>query len=374
MAITGGEIHEPSLRQHEERFSVREDVALDVMARLVVLRGHFAQRRHIDLHIEVAGIGEDRAVLHHGEVTCGDHIVAARDGNENVAALGRLVHREDGEAIHVRFDRAHRIDLRDDDPRAETVRAHRHALAAPAVAADHDLLARDDEVRRAHDAVPDALAGAVAVIEKVLAVRVVDEHHRKAQLPGAIHRQQAQYTSRRLLAAADDLRDKLRILRMHPVHEIAAVVDNNVGGRFEHGVDRTLVLLRGRSVDGADVHPARGERRGNVILRGERVAAGDVHFRAAHFHDAAEPRGFRFQMHRERHAQPGERLRFAQVLRDGGEHRHMSRRPADLLFTLRRESDIGNMVFVHGCTPFMYYAFILSSRRASRNRKNRSRS
>ena len=374
VAVTGGEIHEPPLRQHEECFSVREDVALDVMARLVVLRGHFAQRRHIDLHIEVAGIGEDRAVLHHGKVTRGDHIVAARDGNENVAALGRLVHREDGEAVHVRFDRAHGVDLRDDDPRTETVRAHRHALAAPAVAADHDLLARDDEVRRAHDAVPDALAGAVAVIEKVLAVRVVDEHHRKTQFPGAVHRQQAQYTGRRLLAAADDLRDKLRILRVHPVDEIAAVVDNDVGRRFEHGVDRTLVLLRGRAVDGADVHPARGEGRGNVVLRGERVAARDVHFRAAHFHDAAEPRGFRFQMHRERHAQPGERLRLAEVLRDGCEHRHMSRHPADLLFALRRESDIGNMVFVHGCTPFMYYAFILSSHRASRNRKNRSRS
>ena len=232
------------------------------------------------------------------------------------------------------------------------MRAHRHTLAAPAVAADHDLLARNDEVRRAHDAVPDALAGTVAVIKEVLAVRIVDKHHRKTQLPGAVHRQQAQDASRRLLAAADDLRDKLRVLRVHPMDEIAAVVDDDVGCRFEHGVDRALVLLRGRAVDGADVHPARGERRGDVILRGERVAARDVHFRATHLHHAAEPRGFCLQMHRERHTQPGEGLRLAEILRDGGEHRHMSRHPADLLFALRRESDIGNMVFVHGCTPF----------------------
>lgn len=305
VTVAGGEIHKPSLRQNEERFSVREDIALDVAARLAVLHSHFAQRRHIDFHVEMTSVGEDRPVLHHREVPRGDHVIAARNGNENVAALRRLVHGKDGEAVHVRFDGAHGIDLRDDDPRAETVRAHRHALAAPAVAADHDLLARDDEIRRAHDAVPDALTGAVAVIKQVLTVGIVDKHHREAQLSGTVHRQQAEDAGRRLLAAADDLWDKLRIFCVHPVNKIAAVVDDDVGRGLKHSIDRTPVLLGGRAVDGAYMHPARSERGGNVVLRGERVAARDVHFRAAHFHDAAEPRGFCLQMHRKRHAQPG---------------------------------------------------------------------
>ena len=39
------------------------------------------------------------------------------------------------EAVHHRLDRPHRIDLGDDDMRARAFYPHRHALAAPAVAA-----------------------------------------------------------------------------------------------------------------------------------------------------------------------------------------------------------------------------------------------
>ena len=51
---------------------------------------------------------------------------------------------------------------------------HGDARAAPAVAADDEVLARQQDVGGADDAVDRALAGAVAVVEEVLGVGVVD--------------------------------------------------------------------------------------------------------------------------------------------------------------------------------------------------------
>ena len=57
-------------------------------------------------------------------------------------------------------------------------RAHRDAAAAPAVAGDHDAQPGQQHVGGADDAVDRALPGAVAVVEQVLGLRVVDGHDR----------------------------------------------------------------------------------------------------------------------------------------------------------------------------------------------------
>ncbi len=61
-----------------------------------------------------------------------------------------------------------------DDLGAHSLGAARHAAAAPAVAADHHLFARPEDIGGPGDAVDGALAGAVAVIEEVLGLGIVD--------------------------------------------------------------------------------------------------------------------------------------------------------------------------------------------------------
>ena len=74
---------------------------------------------------------------------------------------------------------ADRIDLGDDDLSAEAAGPQGDALAAPAVAAHDDLPAGQQQVGRADDAVDRALAGAVAVVEEVLGLGVVDGDDRE---------------------------------------------------------------------------------------------------------------------------------------------------------------------------------------------------
>ena len=84
-------------------------------------------------------------------------------------------------------------------------RAIGDAAAAPAVAGDDELAAREQLVRRADDPVDRGLAGAVAVVEEVLRLRLVDGDDREAERPVALERLQADDARGRLLGAADDV-------------------------------------------------------------------------------------------------------------------------------------------------------------------------
>ena len=121
------------------------------------------------------------AVLHRLEMLAANDADVAGHRAEDVADLGGLLHRHHPEAVHHRFQRPQRIDLGDDDLRAHAARALRQTPAAPAVAGDHEVLPGEQLVRRAQDAVERALARAVAVVEEVLCVGVIDGDDRVRQ-------------------------------------------------------------------------------------------------------------------------------------------------------------------------------------------------
>jgi hypothetical protein len=126
----------------------------------------FSERRDVDLHIEVTGVGNDRAVFHHFEMMLVDHVEVACHGAEDVADLGGFGHRHDLEAVHDRFERLHRVDLGDDDLSAHAARAGGETTSAPAVASHDEVLASQQHVGGADDAVHGGLARAVAVVEQ----------------------------------------------------------------------------------------------------------------------------------------------------------------------------------------------------------------
>ena len=88
----------------------------------------------------------------------------------------------DLEAVHQCLERAHRVDLGHDHVRAHPARSHRNAATHPAVAGDHELPSREEDVRRPDDSVDRGLARAVAVVEEVLVVGLVDGHDRIREL------------------------------------------------------------------------------------------------------------------------------------------------------------------------------------------------
>ena len=187
------------------------------------------ERRDVDLDVEVAGVGEDRAVLHALDVLARDDVLVAGRGAEDVADLGGLLHRQHLEAVHARLERPHRVDLGDDHVRAHAAGPHRDAAPDPAVAGDDEPLAGEQHVRRADDAVDRRLARAVAVVEEVLRLRLVDGDDREAEHAVDASSAFSRMTpGRGLLGAADDVAELLAPVRVEDADHVGAVVHRQV--------------------------------------------------------------------------------------------------------------------------------------------------
>ena len=158
----------------------------------------------------------------------------------------RVAHGHDREPVHQRLERPDGIDLDDGHMRAVAGHPGTDPLADPAVARDDDLPAGDEDVRRPEDAIEGALAGAVAVVEEVLGLRLVDRDDREPKHPVGGHRPQPDDARRRLLGAGMDLRHLVRTLRVEQVDEVTAVVHRQlrvgVRDRPQVRVVRVVVL------------------------------------------------------------------------------------------------------------------------------------
>src|SRR5208282_6566266 len=105
--------------------------------------------------------------------------------------------------------------------RTEPFGPHGHALAAPAVACDHDLRPGHKHVRGPYDAVDRALARAISVVEHVLRGGIVYRDHGEAQHALLFHALEPDHACRRLFRASDHAFHQLLLLSRrklrHPV-------------------------------------------------------------------------------------------------------------------------------------------------------------
>ena len=144
-------------------------------------------------------------------------------------------------AVHVRLERCHRIDLDHGDAAAGAAGGAREPLADPAVADDAELAAREAQVRQPVDRGERRLAGAVAVVEQVLAERVVGGDRRKGELSCSRHRPQPCDAGRRLLGHAGEAGSDAGPALDDSRRQLGAVVDDDlglgVGDREQVGVE-----------------------------------------------------------------------------------------------------------------------------------------
>ena len=130
----------------------------------------------VDLDVEVARVGDDRAVLHLLEVLRADDDVSPvtvtkmSPDARGLEPIGMTL-----KPSITASSALSGIDLGDDHVRPHALGAHRHAAAAPAVAGDDERRARASRMFVAR-MIPSIvrLARAVAVVEEVLRVGVVD--------------------------------------------------------------------------------------------------------------------------------------------------------------------------------------------------------
>ena len=232
----------------------------------------------VDLHVEVAGIGEDGAVLHDLEMLFPEDVDVAGEGAEDVADLGGLGHGQDFVAVHEGLQALQGIDLGDDDPGAHAPGPHGQTAAAPAVARHHEDVAGHQAVGGPQDAVQGALAGAVAVVEEILGHGVVDRDDGVFQHPVLGHGLEADDAGGGLLGAGEDPREQLLALGMHGKDDIGAVVHGHLGFDVQGLVEVAVVGVAVFALDGegGDAFML-GQVGGHVVLGAQGIGGADVH-------------------------------------------------------------------------------------------------
>ena len=181
----------------------------------------------------MAGIADDGAVLHFLEVLAGQNRLVPGDGDEDVSDLCGLRHGHHAETVHDGFDGPHGINLGDDYVGAQALGAHGHALAAPTVSCDHNAQPCNQQIGRADDAVNGGLAGAVAVVEEMLGLRIIYRNDGIFQRSIFRHRAQTDHAGGRLFGAADHAGNQVRVFCEQQRHKVRAIVHRNLAcGRW----------------------------------------------------------------------------------------------------------------------------------------------
>ena len=343
MALAGREVDDAPGGQQVQA-PPAEVVLLDERQDVADVDRDRAQGVEVDLHVEVPGVGQDRAVLHALEVLAAQDRARAGDGDEDVAARRRLQRGHDLEALHPRLQRAHGIDLADHDLGAGAAGALGQAAPGPAVAEDDEGLPGQQDVGRAQDAVERRLAGAVVVVEDALGVRLVDGDDRARQAPLGLERADAQQARGRLLGAADQPLADPGASVVHEHHEVGAVVERDVRAparaRRHVGGVGLGVLAVARMDLRAEVL---GQRRRRLVLRGERVGGAQRHLGAPGDERAHEVGGLGGDVQARRHRDALERALVGEALADRAQDGHLGVGPFDARPARGRERGVGDV-------------------------------
>src|SRR4029079_18008713 len=113
--------------------------------------------------------------------------------------------------------------------------------AGQPVAGHHHRAAGDQHVGCADDAVDGRLAGAVAVLEQVLRLRLVDGDDREREHAVGLHRLQPHHAGGGVLGADDDVEHDLAAGGVEHAEQVGAVVHHDGRAVVERRVDVRVV-------------------------------------------------------------------------------------------------------------------------------------
>jgi len=293
-----------------------------------------------------------------------EDVNVTRSAAEDMSFPRRLHHRHHPEAVHYSFQSTQRIHLGDDDVGAHAFGAHGDALAAPAVAAHHEVLAGQQHVGGADDTVNGALARAIAVIEEVLRHRIVDRDDRELELTLRRHGPQPDHAGSRLFCAAHHVVQQFAALHVQHGDQVHAVVHGEVRTAVEHAVQVRVVLVRRFTLDGVHRHLVMDDqRRSHIILSAQRVAGAQRSLRPARQQHTHEIRRLRRHVHGRANTNSLERLLLAEPLLQQIQNRHLPGGPLHAEAPLVCQADIGHIIasffdcITHGLLPLLNRMF-----------------
>ena len=240
--------------------------------------------------------------------------------------------RHDAEAVHHGLERFGGIDFGDDDFGAGAAGAAGQAAAAPAVAGDHELRSGQQEIGGADDAVDGGLSGAVAVVEQVLGVGVIDGDDGKLQHAFLGHGAQADDAGGGFFGASDHAFERVGALGVEDGDEVGAIVHGDVRLVIDGGEDVVVVSVVVLALDGEDGNVVVADQAGgDVVLRGKRIGGAEHDVGAAVAQADGQVRGLGGDVQAGRDANAFQRLVLDEFLADNLQHLHGLVRPLDAL-------------------------------------------
>ena len=330
VAVAARQVHQQPTAEQVQAPAVGQAVLGDVPARLAFFPGQGVEPGHVDLRVHAAGVGEDGAVFHPLEVLAAEDAVGSGGGDEEVAEARRLEERHHPVAVGHGFERAHRVHFAHHHAGVQPGGAPRQALPAPAVARQHHGLPAEVEVGERQHRREDRLAGAVAVVEEVLAKSVVAGDDGIGEQALAFHVAQLGDAGGGLLGGAPDLAGALLHASVQQAGELGAVVDQQHRAGFEHAVQVRFESFR-RSVGlGEDGYAFGGHRGGDVVLDVPRTRARQSHARPGAVEQDAQVSGLGFERDADADGDVAQGAVGEVLLEDGVQHGRVLLHPADL--------------------------------------------
>ena len=224
MTVAAGDVRLPPLGEHVGMAAAGQRVRGHAGPHL--LAGSEGVDR--DLALVVAAVRDHDPILEVDQRLRRDAVDRPRGGDEHVRVRKRLRERRDPMPVHVRLERRDGIDLDHGHAPARAACGPRETLADPAVADDAELPSGEGEVRQPVDRGERRLSGPVAVVEQVLAERVIGRDCREREPAVRLHRAQARDPGRRLLGDAGEAGGDVGTVLDDPRRQLRAVVDDDL--------------------------------------------------------------------------------------------------------------------------------------------------
>ena len=272
----------------------------------------------------------------------GDAVDRAGRGDQDVRVREHLLERADAVSVHVRLERRDRVDLDDGDAATGAARRAGKPLADPAVADDAELAAGEGEVRQPVDRGERRLARAVAVVEQVLAERVVRGDRREGQLARRLHRSQPRDAGGRLFGHAREPGGEVWPVLDDPCRQLRAVVDDDLGKAVRDREQVGVELLPRGAVGRVHLDPSRNERGADRVLGRAGVRAGGDDLRAGVREQRGEVGRLRLQMDDDGDSTALQRAVGEAFARELVEDGRVLCDPANPLLALRSERRVGD--------------------------------
>src|SRR5882762_4778731 len=334
MAFGGGKVDETSFGEQVDLAAVLHLIFVHHWAHFALAGGQLLERGNVDLHVEMAGVADNRSALHFFEMLAADHALISGHGDVNVAFLDRFSHRHYAEAVHGRFDAFHRVDFRDDHVSAEALGAHGHTAATPAVPGNDNFETSEKHVGSANYAVNRGLPCAVAIVEEVFGHRIIHGDDRILQRAVLGHGAKADYAGGGFFGSGDHVRDEVGALGQKHGDEVRAIIHGELRFVLERCAQMRIVGVVILTLDGESRNVVVAIERGrDFVLRGKWIGRAEYGISATIAERDHQVGGFAGHVQTSGNAQALERLLLDEALADLFQHGHLLSGPFDLALT-----------------------------------------